>query len=168
MNKTIVITGGNSGIGKALVKDFLKDGNTVVMIARDSAKTNSAFTEMKSMGGTGRLKLLTGDLSVPTDIAAIIRGLELPIDVLINNAGLLKRKKEQSAEGIEMTVSVNYLAVYRLTMGLINAGKKPGRIINVTSELYKKGKLDLSDIINPQKYNGQQAYAEFEASQPYV
>ena len=160
MNKTIVITGGNGGIGKALVKDFLQNSDTVIMIARESAKTTAAYNEMKSLGGTGRLKLLTGDLSIPADIAAIIRGLEaFPIDVLINNAGLLKRKKEQSAEDIEMTFSVNYLAVYRLTMGLIHAGNKPKIIINITSELFKKGKLDLNEIIDPKNYNGQQAYA---------
>ena len=157
MNKTIVITGGNGGIGKALVKDFLQNSDTVIMIARESAKTTAAYNEMKSLGGTGRLKLLTGDLSIPADIAAIIRGLEaFPIDVLINNAGLLKRKKEQSAEDIEMTFSVNYLAVYRLTMGLIHAGNKPKAIINITSELFKKGKLDLNEIMDPKNYNGQQ------------
>ena len=160
MNKTIVITGGNSGIGKALIKDFLQDGNNVIMIARDSEKTIKAYNELKSLGRENSLKLLTGDLSVPADINKIISELGLPIDILINNAGLLKRKKEMSAEGIEMTMSVNYFAVIRLTMGLINKNNRPKRIINITSELFKKGDLNIDDIIDPKKYNGQQMYAD--------
>ncbi len=159
MNKTIVITGGNSGIGKALIGDFMRDGNNVIMIARDSEKTTKAYNELKSLGSGNSLKLLTGDLSVPADINKIISELNLPIDILINNAGLLKRKKEMSAEGIEMTMSVNYFAVFRLTMGLINKNNRPKRVINITSELFKKGELNIDDIIDPQKYNGQQVYA---------
>ncbi len=159
MNKTIVITGGNSGIGKALIKDFMQDGNNVIMIARDSEKTIKAYNELKSLGRDNSLKLLTGDLSVPEDIDRIISELDLPIDILINNAGLLKRKKEMSTEGIEMTISVNYFAVFRLTMGLINKNNRPKRVIDITSELFKKGELNIDDIIDPQKYNGQQVYA---------
>jgi len=57
MNKTIVITGGNSGIGKALIKDFLQDGNNVIMIARDSKKTIDAYKELKLIGSENSLKL---------------------------------------------------------------------------------------------------------------
>ncbi len=159
MNKTIVVTGGNSGIGKALIRDFILDGNHVVMIARDSEKTWNVFDELKALRGKESLRLITGDLSNVADINKIIKELEPPIDILINNAGLLKLKKEMSVEGIEMTMSVNYLAAYRLAVGLINAGKQPKRIINITSELFKKGEINLSDMMDPVKYKGQQAYA---------
>ena len=159
MNKTIVVTGGNSGIGKALIKDFLLGENKVIMIARNSEKTLKVYKEMASLGNKNSLELITGDLSVPEDIIAIINKLSFPVDILINNAGLLKRKKELTNEEIEMTMSVNYLAAFRLTMGLINNKNMPKKIINVTSELFKKGKIDIGEILNPAKYNGQEAYA---------
>jgi len=160
MKKTIVITGGNSGIGKALVKECIRGGNNVIMIARKSEKTMEVYDEMKKFGNGSSLELLTGDLSVYEDIERIINELKSPIDILVNNAGVLKKKKEMSAECIEMTMSVNYFAVCRLTMGLIDANNAPKRIVNITSELFRKGHVDLENILNPKKYNGQQVYAD--------
>lgn len=158
MSKKIVITGANSGIGKALTKEFIIQGHNVIMIARDSEKTTKVYNEFKSLLTNNTLELITGDLSHPEDIKKILDTLGETIDILINNAGLLKRKKSMSIEGYEMTAAVNYIAPYRITMGLIGKGTQVNRIINVTSELYKKGRVDINDMVNPSKYNGQKVY----------
>lgn len=159
MKKTVLITGANGGVGKALLEECMKKGYKAIMIARDSEKTNEVFQYIKSKYTSNSVELITGDLSNPNDIANIINQLNEPIDVLVNNAGLLKLKKAMSVENIEMTFSVNYLAVFRLTMGMMKKGIIPKRIINITSELFKKGAIDIDDSIDPRKYNGQKAYA---------
>lgn len=159
MRKKIVITGANSGIGKALTKAFILKGHHVIMIARDSEKTMKVYNEFKAYLTDNTLELMTGDLSQPEDIKKMIDHIKTPIDILINNAGVIKLKKSMSIEGFEMTTAVNYIAPYRLTMGLIENGIQVKRIINVTSELYKKGKVDINDMLNPTKYKGQRAYS---------
>jgi NAD(P)-dependent dehydrogenase (short-subunit alcohol dehydrogenase family) len=159
MNKTIVITGANSGIGKALTYE-LQNSNKVIMICRDSEKSRSVLKDIRKNFNDAQVELITGDLSNPKDMKEIIdKLLKIEhVDVLINNAGLIKKKKELSVDQIEMTFAVNYLAVYRLTMGLIEGGITPKKIINITSELFKKGKVDIDDIIDPKKFNGSKAY----------
>lgn len=159
MNKTIVITGANSGIGKALTYELIHN-NKVIMVCRDSEKSRNVLADIKNKFVDAQVELITGDLSDPSDIKITVdKLLKLKsIDVLINNAGLLKKKKVLSVDNIEMTFAVNYLAIYRLTTGLINGGVVPKKIINTTSELFKKGKVDLNNIINPKKFNGSKAY----------
>ena len=160
--KRIVITGGNSGVGKALADELCSKGHEIIIISKESEKTNSVVNSLINDYGQQAIKLITADLSNPDDIkkaVSVLVGMDGVIDVLVNNAGILKLKKEFSIDNIEMTMSVNYLAVYRLTKGLLNAGKEIRRIVNVTSELFTKGQLDLEDMINPKKFNGQQVYS---------
>jgi len=84
------------------------------------------------------------------------------IDVLINNAGVYKRREEKSADGFEMTFAVNYLATFSLTNALLPLLRKSGsaRVINLTSELYKRGKINPDQLIKTGKFNGDQAYAD--------
>ena len=69
------------------------------------------------------------------------------IDVLINNAGIFKRTYSESTDSFETTIAVNYIATYALTLYLIPLLKnsKEGRVINLSSELYKRGKVNLSN-----------------------
>lgn len=159
MNQTIVITGANSGIGKALTYELIHN-NKVIMICRDSEKSRDVLKDIKDKYSDAQVELITGDLSDPKDVKNVLNKLlKLKnIDVLINNAGLIKKKKALSVENIEMTFAVNYLATYRLTMGLIKGGTVPKQIINMTSELFKKGKVDINEISNPKKFNGSKAY----------
>jgi len=159
MIKTIAITGSNSGIGKALAYNLAERNHNILLIARDSSKTDAVYSDLIDKYGD-KIELIKGDLSKPDDIKGILNQLceKDKIDVLINNAGLLKLKEERTEENIEMTMSVNYLAIYRLTMGLILAGKKPKRILNVSSELFKKGEIDFNQMFKPTKYKGAEAY----------
>ncbi len=161
MKKKIVITGGNSGIGKALVEEMCARGHEVIVIARDSQKTKAVIQTLVQTYGPQTIQLVPADLSRVDDIQNAVTALvnmNTTIDVLINNAGVLKLKKELAQDNVEMTMSVNLLAAYRLTQGLLDAGTPIRRIINITSELFKKGTLDFEDMINPKKYKGQQVY----------
>ena len=83
------------------------------------------------------------------------------IDILINNAGLFKRKFEKSVDSFEMTLAVNYYATFALSILMLPLleKSKQARIINLTSELYKRGKVNLDNDFAIEKFDGNKAYA---------
>jgi NAD(P)-dependent dehydrogenase (short-subunit alcohol dehydrogenase family) len=162
--RTCVITGSNTGIGKETAIGMINMGYDVVMLARDSEKSQRALKTMRNEASTNIVRMFTVDLSCQKSIRAVAESLsrELEhIDVLINNAGLLKRSQQLSSDGIEMTLAVNFLAPFLLTnllLPLLKKGDMP-RIVNLSSELYKKGTF-VQDEPGSARFNGNKAYAD--------
>jgi NAD(P)-dependent dehydrogenase (short-subunit alcohol dehydrogenase family) len=162
--KTCLITGCSTGIGKATAIELAKMNYYIIMLVRDSEKSRKAFEEIKSASMSNAVKIFYVDLSSQDSIRKVVKEIEKEysqIDVLINNAGVSKRKYEISPDGYEMTLAINYLGPFLLTNLLIKLiAKSPeGRIINLTSELYKKGKVKLDNLLEKGKFNGQKSYA---------
>ncbi len=162
--KICIITGGNSGIGKATAIELAKMNYKILLLVRDSEKSRQALDAIRSESTGGDIQQFYVDLSSLDsirEVAAEISKQYSHIDILINNAGVLKRKPELSVDGIEMTHAVNLIAPFMLTNLLIPLIKKSkaGRIINLTSELYKKGKIEFDSITTVEKFNGSNAYA---------
>ena len=160
MKKTVVITGTNSGIGKALAHYCVKMGYHVINICRKSKKSEQAYQELLEEKYDYMPEIIYGDLSSKAEIERIIHEIQASvdhIDLLINNAGVLKLKQEYSVDGIEMTMAVNLIAVYRLTEKLLNI-YKPFHIINMTSELFKKGEVDINELDGCESYKGSKRY----------
>lgn len=162
--QTIVVTGANSGIGREAALNLAGRGHRILMLCRDSEKSKQARGEITAQSGNEEIFLMPVDLSDQDSIrmvAADIKRRYKVIDVLVNNAGVYKVKKESTAQGIEMTFAVNFLAPFMLSELLLenlSAGGK-GRIINVVSELYKKGTIKLDDINMQTRYKTGDAYA---------
>lgn len=164
-NKIVVITGCSSGIGKQVAIEMAKLGNTVLMLVRDSDKSRDAYNEIVEMSNSKNVKLLYVDFASLSSIRSVSNNIIKEynqIDILINNAGVFKRKYTASVDGYEMTFAVNYLAPFLLTNLLLTLLKNAtsSRIINLSSELYRKGKIDMENIPPKGKYNGNKAYAD--------
>ncbi len=160
MKKTIVITGTNSGIGKALAHYCVKMGYHVINICRKSEKSEQFYQELLEEKYDHMPEIIYGDLSSKAEIDQIVKEIQGSvdqIDLLINNAGVLKLKQAYSTDGIEMTMAVNLIAVYRLTEKLLNVFKTFD-IINMTSELFKKGDVNLEYLNDCPAYNGSKRY----------
>jgi len=162
-NKICLITGCNSGIGKITAIELAKKGFEIIMLVRDSEKSRIAFEEIKSVSG-GKIILKYVDLASLDSIKKIseeIKSAYERIDVLINNAGLFKRKFEKSVDSFEMTLAVNYFATFALSILMTPLLKKSkqARIINLTSELYKRGMVNLNNNFAIEKFDGNKAYA---------
>jgi len=162
--KTIIVTGSNSGIGKEAALNLAKSGHRVLMVSRDSEKSEQALKEIRSQSKNQNVSLIKADLSKPRFITSAVEKIKRDhevVDVLVNNAGVYKVKRELNEDGIEMTFAVNFLATFLLSQLLLEKLKASGdgRIINVVSELYKNGSLNFNDLMLEGKYKAGDAYA---------
>ncbi|XP_062379238.1 retinol dehydrogenase 14a [Sardina pilchardus] len=166
LGKTIVVTGANSGIGKATTVEMLKQQGRVIMACRDQVRAEEAVREIVKEAGpdNGEVLIKYLDLaslkSVHTFCEEIIKE-EPRIDVLINNAGVYQCPYTKTEDGFEMQFGVNHLGHFLLTHLLLELLKQsaPSRIVVVSSKLYKYGDINFEDLNSEQSYDKAFAYA---------
>ena len=162
--KTIIVTGSNSGIGKEAALNLAESGHRILMLCRDSDKSIKAHQEVVFRSGNENVFLIPVDLSDPNSIRSAVENIKKEyqvIDVLVNNAGVYKVKRQETHNGVEMTFAVNFLATFMLSQMLLENLEAigNGRIINVVSELYKNGSIDFDNLILDKGYKVGDAYA---------
>lgn len=163
--KTVLITGGNAGIGKHTAIGLAKMGAKVVIVSRDAHKGAEAIKEIIQASGNTSVEMIEGDLASFDSvgkIAATFLGKHSSLDVLINNAGAFYTEYSTTTDGFERQWQINHLSGFLLTHLLLPAIKKSpkGRIINVSSKGHYKGYLYFKDLNRSKKYNGLAAYAQ--------
>lgn len=162
--KTCLITGCSGGIGKHTAIELAKMHYNIIMLVRDSIKSRNAYNEIKSQSKSNNIKMYYADLASLKSIINVVQKIKSEysqIDVLINNAGILKRNRETTPEGFEITLAVNYFAPFLLTNLLLPLIEKSphGKIVNLSSELYKKGQAIINKFSSEEKFDGGKAYA---------
>jgi NAD(P)-dependent dehydrogenase (short-subunit alcohol dehydrogenase family) len=163
--RTVVLTGGTSGIGRAAAFQMARLGANLVLVGRNREKTEQVGRKLRAAGGSGKVAIEVADLSLMADTRALASRIvnNYPaVHVLINNAGALFNPRETTAEGIEKTLATDLLSPFLLTEGLrpALAAGRPARIINVSSGgMYTRG-IDLDNLDSARGvYNGAEAYA---------
>jgi retinol dehydrogenase 12 len=161
-DKVIVITGASSGVGLETARQLAGQGAEIVMIVRDQARGERARAQVAEAAAGQPPVLLVADLSVQSDIRRVaqqVRDRYEHVDILVNNAGTAFSRREQSADGLELTWATNHLAPFLLTELLLPllAAAPAGRIVNVVSEFYGR-KLDLGNLQGERKYSYFGAY----------
>ncbi|XP_039604106.1 retinol dehydrogenase 14a [Polypterus senegalus] len=164
--KTVLVTGANSGIGKATACELLKLHARVIMACRDKSRAEQAATELLQEVGPDRGEIVIKHLdlaslkSVHNFCEEIIKE-ESRLDVLINNAGVFQCPYAKTEDGFEMQFGVNHLGHFLLTNLLLDLLKasSPSRIIVVSSKLYKYGEINFDDLNSEQNYNKGFAYS---------
>ncbi len=154
--KICLITGANSGIGKATAIGLAKLNATIVMLCRDKNRGEIAQKEIIELTGNKKVDLLLCDLSSHEDIRKFVSEFKNKyqnLHVLINNAGVMKKRGSLSPDGFEMNFAVNHLAPFLLTNLLLDILKEsaPSRIINVSSAAHRMAKLDFDDLQSENK-----------------
>ena len=122
MSMTCLITGASSGIGKATAIGLGRMGARVVIVCRDPARGKNALDEIRTQSGSQLVELMIADLSSIRnirDLAGAFISRYPRLDVLINNAGVVMRRRQTTEDGLEMTFAVNHLAYFLLTNLLV-------------------------------------------------
>lgn len=163
--KTVLITGGNAGLGYATATALAQRGASVIITARDDTKGCAAVATLNRPADTPPVRLLLLDLASFTSIRdAAERFLnEHPrLDVLINNAGVFAARLEHTQEGFELQFGVNHLGPFLLSHLLLPAlaAAPAPRLVNVASRAHRAGRIDFDDLRGEKRpYRGWSTYA---------
>lgn len=138
MKKNILITGSTDGIGKLAAIKLAKEGHSIYLHGRNAAKLEAVISEVKELSDNDKINGFVADFSdleAVRQMAQQIKKEVAQIDVLINNAGILKSSVSQTKNGLDIRFAVNYFAPYLLTHELISLLQKgtASRIINLSS-----------------------------------
>lgn len=161
--KICLVTGATSGIGQATAARLAALGATVIVSGRNPEKTAAVRDEIRSASGNPQVHALLADFGDLQQVRALeteFRQRFERLDVLVNNAGTVLLRREETPLGVEKTFLVNHLAPFLLTNLLLDTlqAAPAGRIINVSSEAHRAGSLDLNDLAWKEGYSGIKAY----------
>lgn len=162
---TVLITGGNSGIGFETARMFAHAGATVVIGCRDRQRGSAAAARLNAEGARGRVHLLELDLASLTSIRDAVAHFAAHhgrLDILINNAGVMAVPRVLSGDGIEMQMAVNHFGHFALTGRLLEADLRafPARIVTVTSLMHWGGRMRMDDLDGARSYQRWRAYRQ--------
>jgi len=164
-DKICLVTGANSGIGKATAMALAAGGSKVIMVCRNREKGEAARDEIVRDTRNEYLDRMIADYS---DLRQIRRGAaevkaKCPrLHTLVNNAGAYNGKRTLTADGYESTFAVNHLGYFLLTVELLDLLKSsaPARIVNVASEAHRNSHINFDDLNLENGYSGWKAYAQ--------
>ena len=154
--ETVIVTGGNSGIGYTTALDMAKRGARVIIGCRSEERGRQAERDLREESGSDLVffrQIDLGSIASIREFSEKLLGEETRIDILINNAGLLNNTPGLTTDGFELVFGVNHLGPFYLTNLLLDRIKEsaPSRIINVSSVAHKLGTPYLTaDNVRPE------------------
>jgi NAD(P)-dependent dehydrogenase (short-subunit alcohol dehydrogenase family) len=160
--RIILVTGGNSGIGKAAALALSKAGAKVVLTSRSRERAEAAAAEIAAASGN-EVTGLALDFSAKANINAFADTFLTRfdrLDVLVNNAGALFTSRQASADGFELTWAVNHLGPFLLTARLMPLLKKAetARIVTTSSVAHLGGRIVFDGLGLPRSFSRAGAY----------
>ncbi|MBD2844939.1 SDR family oxidoreductase [Paenibacillus sp. IB182496] len=164
-DKVVAVTGANAGMGLATVVELARQGARVVMLCRSESRGREALREAKRLSGSETIALMTCDLGSLDSVracAAAFRAEYAKLDVLINNAGIVSLRREETTDGFEKMIGVNHLGHFLLTNLLLEPLQRAeqGRIVIVASGAYKAGRIHFEDPHLTRGFNVAKGYAQ--------
>ncbi|CAC5361080.1 RDH13 [Mytilus coruscus] len=161
--RTVIVTGANCGIGYQTAGMLAARGGRVIMACRDMKKCEDAKEEI--IKNTWNKKVFCKHLDLASldsirEFAEDFNKNESRLDILINNAGIMRCPKQITKDGFEMQLGVNYLGHFLLTNLLLDKLKRcaPSRIVNLIAISQKKGKINFEDLNSDTNYDAGKAY----------
>jgi NAD(P)-dependent dehydrogenase (short-subunit alcohol dehydrogenase family) len=154
--KVVLVTGGTSGIGRVTARELKRAGATVVVVGRDSAKLDAMKREIGADTIRANLLLVAEARRAAEEFLRRYQRLH----VLVNNAGALFGERQLTSEGLERTFALNHLGYFALTTALLDVlrASAPARVVSVSSEASRGGRLDFSDLQMERGYLGVRQY----------
>jgi NAD(P)-dependent dehydrogenase (short-subunit alcohol dehydrogenase family) len=162
--KTVVITGGTSGIGQVAAETLAKMGARIVLVARSANRGGAAISRLREIAPGASHSIYYGDLSRLAEIRRVskeIAAAETRIDVLINNAGAMFGERQITEDGLELTFATNHLSYFVMTHLLSERliTSAPSRVINTSSHAHYRGMMDFDNLQYEHDYKSFPAYS---------
>ena len=161
--KTVVITGGTSGIGEVAAIALARMGARIVLVARDNSRAAATLSQLRGSAPGIAHAVYSADLLRLVEmkrVAAQIADQEPRVDVLINNAGALFGTRRLTEDGLERTFALNHMAYFVITAGLRErlSASAPSRIINTASAAHLRATPDFDDLQSAKSFGAVKAY----------
>ncbi len=157
-----IVTGGNSGMGKATVAAMADQGYTVIMLCRNKIRGEAALQELLVKKDRD-IRMMLCDLGCMEDIRRFtddFKRLYPRVDILINNAGVISLVRRETTDGLEEQFGVNHIGHFMLTLRLLDRMKPGSRIVVVASGAHKAGKIHFNDYNLKKGFNPVKAYSQ--------
>jgi NAD(P)-dependent dehydrogenase (short-subunit alcohol dehydrogenase family) len=155
-DRIVLITGSTGGIGKETARGLARLGAHVVLVGREAQRAAAAAEELRHATGNGAVDALTADVTRQADLRRL--AVEVGerygrLDVLVNNAAIVRERRELTEDGVEAMFAANVLAPFLLTHLLMPAlrAAAPGRVVNVTGAI-PRGRIDLDNLQGERRY----------------
>jgi len=161
--RRVLVTGATAGIGEQTALELARRGARVVLVGRDAARGAATQARIASEAGA-ETDLLLADLAEMASVRRLaeqVRARYDRLDVLVNNAGLFLQRRQVTGEGLERTFATNHLSMFLLTALLrdLLVASAPARVVNVSSDAHRRGRIDLDDLQSQRRYRGFAVYA---------
>jgi len=163
--RTVLLTGGTSGIGEAAAVALSRGGADLVLVARSPARAEATSARLERETGR-RPAVLFGDLAVQADVRRLADEFlrsGRPLHVLVNNAGLVMSERVLTPDGLETSLAVNHLAGFLLTNLLLDRLREsaPARVVNVSSVGHRfVRRFDFDDLARARRFRGMRVYCQ--------
>src|SRR4051812_10427966 len=159
--KTVIMTGATSGIGEGAAVRLAGQGARIVFTPRGKGRADETLAKLKQANAKVDHAVHMADLSRLSEMKRV--GAELArepqIDVLVNNAGALFNRRQETEDGLEMTFALNHMAYFVITNLLLGKLKPGARIVTVASNAHRGARLDFDDLQNRRSYVGFPVYS---------
>jgi NAD(P)-dependent dehydrogenase (short-subunit alcohol dehydrogenase family) len=165
---TILVTGATDGLGRRVAQELAATGATVLLHGRSPERLEATLEALRKETGSEKLGSYLADLSSLDEVRGLAEQVLSEhdrLDVLVNNAGIISREREESGDGHELTFAVNHLSHFLLTSLLLPLLKDsaPARVVNVASA--GQSPIDFDDPMLERGYDAMRAYSQSKLAQ---
>ena len=162
--RVAIVTGANSGLGLITARELARAGGRVVMACRNLVKGAAAEAEIRAELPSADIELASLDLSSLDSVRSFARAFDergVPLDLLINNAGVMAPPRSETADGFELQFGTNHLGHFALTAHLIGLMKNDdARVVTLSSGAHHIGRIDFDDLNWKRRYSRWRAYGQ--------
>jgi NAD(P)-dependent dehydrogenase (short-subunit alcohol dehydrogenase family) len=157
-----IVTGANSGLGLHVALEIARRGGRVILACRDEGRGRGALEHVLGGAPDSGAELRILDLADLSSVRAFAAGVGEPVDLLVNNAGVMALPRRMTSDGFEMHIGTNHLGHFALTGLLLPRLVASGdaRVATVSSGFHRIGRIDVDDLHGERRYQRWRAYAQ--------